>query len=143
MPFYVLLVAVGLAAVRPSRLRYGLAAIVAVTFVVSDANYYHDREFHNPVYVIPSREIVRQIISQARPGDMILAPRDSGVAYYYPPTAPYPIFDLDHPEAARASLLISSRVWVVTVGRDSGRSLQPSSFMLWFESLYTPVEHWG
>jgi len=143
LPFYLLLTALGLRIVRPSVLRYGLAAIVAIAFLVSDVNYFLNREFHNPVYVIPSKEIVRHVMSQAQVGDVILASRDSGFAYYYPPGAPYHIFDLDYPEAARMTLVTSPRVWIVTVSRDRGRASQPSEFTIWFESLYAPVGHWG
>jgi hypothetical protein len=143
LPFYLLLIAMGLYSVRQATRRYTLAAVIAIAFLVSNVNYYLDREFHNPVYVIPSKEIVRQVTDHAQPGDVILAPRDSVFSYYYPPGTPYPVFDLDHPEAARTILLTSPRVWMVTVSRDRGRALQPSEFTIWFEGLYAPIGHWG
>ncbi len=145
LPFFILLVAVGLCAIRQPRLRLLLGAVIAAVLIVGDINYYSDREFHNPVYVIPAREIVWQVIAKAEPGDVILAPRDSVFQYYYPPGAAHPVFDSDAPDEAQAYIASnqSPRVWDVSVSRDRGRAMQPSAFSIWLEGLYVPTEHWG
>ncbi len=145
LPFFLLLVALGFCSIRQPRLRLLVGAVIATIVIVGDINYYSDREFHNPVYVIPAREIVQQVIAQAEPGDVILAPRDSLFQYYYPPGAAYPVFDSDAPDEAQAYIASnqSPRVWVASVSRDRGRAMQPSAFSAWLEGLYVPTEHWG
>ncbi|MBI3941608.1 MAG: glycosyltransferase family 39 protein [Chloroflexi bacterium] len=146
LPFYLVLVAVGLQSLRSQIWRFGMAAVIAITFIVASLNYYQDRDFINPVYVIPSREIVSQVLTGARPGDVLVAPRDSLFAYYYPASQdPYPLFDSN--DTAKIEDYIrthdSPRVWLVTVGRDRGRDLDPTDFIAWLQTGYTSQQHWG
>lgn len=146
LPFYLLLVAFGLSVIKSAKVRNVLAAIIAVAFVVADVNYYNGWEFHNPVYVIPSREIVRQVTIDAGPGDVIVASRDSLFDYYDPSgSRANPVFDSDNPDDAQAYLLAhaSPRVWLVTVSRDRGWTPEAPPFVLWLEEGYSAVQKVG
>ena len=46
------------------------------------SNYYRGLEFHNPIYAVPTREIVAQVLSRYRPGDVIVTEPDTGFSYY-------------------------------------------------------------
>ena len=146
MPFYLLLLASGVQIIRPARRRHAATALMLAVFAVAGFNYYTNREFHNPVYIIPSREILRQVLDGARPGDVIVAPADSAVDYYYPAgQRPYVYFDSSSTSDVMAHVAgnQSLRVWLVTVGRDRGRSARPETLISWLESRFAPVAHWG
>jgi mannosyltransferase len=146
LPFYLLLVAVGWHSIQQPTRRYLLVAVIGIVFLVSGLNYFRDREFHNPVYVIPSRKIVERVVGHAQAGDIIVAPGDSVFRYYYPSDQmPYPVFDsgsLDEVQAYISSQK-SPRVWMVTVSRDRNRHLHPAKLIMWLESNYLQVGQWG
>jgi hypothetical protein len=144
LPFYLILVAWGLHSVQP-RVRQLLSGLIILVFATAAINYYTNQEFHNPVYVIPSKEIARQVQSQAQGGDVIIAPQDSLFAYYYPANSPYALFDESMADQAQKYIVEhhSPRVWLVTVSRDRGRALTPSPFITWLESGYIQTEKWG
>jgi uncharacterized membrane protein len=144
LPFYLLLVAMGWFSIRPGAPRYLIAAVVGIGFVTADINYYRDREFHNPIYVVPSREIVKTVVNNAQPGDVVIAPRDSVFAHYYSNQQPaLSLFESDVEALAFIRSRSSQRVWLVTVSRDRGRSLQPPELEMWLESRYRLAQHWG
>ncbi len=144
LPFYLLLVANGLCALtRPWQRLIACIAIVAA-FIAADLNYYAGREFLNPIYIIPSKEIAHQVWTQASSQDVILASRDSVLKRYYPEHHAQ-VFDESDLNALRSYLEITpvAQLWLVDVNRDRGGDIWPPEWSAWLQAHYQPVEKWG
>lgn len=144
LPFFALLIAAGID--RLGRWRALAVAAVAVSIAPSLVNYYADAQFHNPVFVTPSRDVLRFIVEQSLPGDVAIADEASGVAYYaeqwgiaQPQLLAY-AFGSD-PYSILPQL--GARVWLVTVGRDRTRSVEPDALQAWLEQNYRLIETTG
>lgn len=143
LPFFLLLVALGLQ--RSGRWRAPLAALAIVLLIPSLFNYYTDQQFHNPVFVTPSRDVLAYVVRRSRPGDVLIQDIASGVGYYYEAhhiTQPRLIED----QTEILSRLTSGqfeRVWLVSVGRDRTRQEQPDPITTWLEHNLRPDETTG
>ncbi len=145
-PFYGMLVAVGINALKSPAIRRLVLGFIAVVFCYANVNYYTDRDFQNPVYVIPSKTIVEHIVAQIQPGDAIIASRDSVVERYYRASGEtYPLLDSQAEDDLRASIRQNqySRIWLVTVNRDRGGVEPDADFMTWLQTQYVTTGHWG
>ncbi len=146
LPFYLILVAHGLLAVKlPKRLYIGLLLVV-IPLLMADFNYYFDRDFQNPVYVIPSKKIVAQVVIHIGPGDIIIASRDSVFARYYARyNLPNLLFYSNNSQALKNHIEEAAcpHIWLVTVNRDRGGVTPSPEFMAWLQRYYEDVDHWG
>ena len=142
-PFLYILVALGLDGL-PSR-GLGLAGLIILTWcaAVGLGNYYRGLEFHNPIYAVPTREMVAQVSSRARPGDVILAEADTGFKFYYQRTEqPVTLWDGDV-TVSRLQSQQPNRVWLITFGRDSTRSMANASLEDWLRHNYRLAREQG
>lgn len=135
-PFFILIVATGLAIAsrglsssRPLPLASWLFAsaplsILAIGSTISLANYHRGEQTFNPIYAVPTREIVQEIVGETRPGDVLVAEADIGFGHYYRRQAGSPpLFDAASPEVVgHLRSERSARVWLATFGRDSTRT---------------------
>ncbi len=145
-PFYLMLVASGIYTLRPSKIRYGGLLVITLVFLVADINYYTDRDFQNPIYVIPSKSIVAQVVAHIQADDVIIASRDSLFERYYRAhRISYPLLDSQSPDELRIYIEQNqnNRIWLITVNRDRGGIEPSSSFMEWLQINYEANEHWG
>ncbi|MBI3980307.1 MAG: glycosyltransferase family 39 protein [Chloroflexi bacterium] len=145
LPFLVLIIAAGLAGLS-FRLR--LLALLGLTVAAGAAgwNYFAGQQYHNPVYAVPTREIVQMILAEARPTDLIVADRDVNVDYYYQPPAGGPALVLTRAEDAVRAAVASGqhrRVWLVTFGRDRTRGETPVDLEGWLAEQYPRSRWWG
>jgi len=144
-PFLYLIMASGLTKLG-GRARALAFLLLASTWTYALVNYYLGRQFHNPIYLTPAKEMVAQVVAQSRPGDVIVSDWDSAFGYYYEKTGhPVPHFFSHEREAARAFIEKEhpSRVWLVTLGRDRTRLLAPTDFIAWLEEDYHLEASWG
>jgi 4-amino-4-deoxy-L-arabinose transferase-like glycosyltransferase len=124
---------------------WAVVAFLAVAWVVSLANLYTSRQYHNPIYAVPMRQIVQQVVADSRPGDVVVADPDS-------------IFDHYLAQTSSALLLLSSveadtlpglqaapppRLWLVTLGRDRTRAMEPTALLAWLAENYRLAESRG
>ncbi len=126
------------------RLLGFIAVMLAAAWSLSLINYYHNRQFLNPIYLTPAREMVDQVLDQLEPGDAILSPDDSGFFYYYERSGaqnPH-FFDsaqaLDYFESAGVK-----RVWLVVLGRDQTRHRTPMVVQEWLQTHFRLAESWN
>ncbi len=72
-PFFCLLVAAGVLRLR-TRPSWLAAALVLITATRAFAlwNHYADRQFLNPLYLVPTREMVQAVGADYQPGDVIV-----------------------------------------------------------------------
>jgi mannosyltransferase len=81
-PLAFLVVAAGILALRSARWR----AVCLAVFLVVDGygllNYFTGRQFLNPAYVVPWRQVGQLINGQERPGDMVLCYFDDTLLRY-------------------------------------------------------------
>lgn len=145
-PFFYLIAAGGLLWIRHKRLRTVILLVIVLAWGYALRNYYTNRYFHNPVYVIPAREIAVQVAEAAQPGDVVVSDWDSGFGHYYAKTdrGTTHFFSQSSAEAQR---LIETqgtrRVWLITLGRDSTRSMDPAAFIRWLDQNYLLTVTWG
>ncbi|HOT90311.1 MAG TPA: glycosyltransferase family 39 protein [Anaerolineae bacterium] len=145
-PFYVMLVAAGISALKSPTMRRLVLGFIAVVFLYANVNDYTNRDFQNPVYVIPSKTIAAHIVTQIQPGDAIIASRDSIVERYYRAyRMDYPILDSQMADELRTSIEQNqyTRLWLVTVNRDRGGVEPDPNFMTWLQTQYVTTGHWG
>jgi hypothetical protein len=125
---------------RPLRWR-PVAALLLLLMArgVAIGNYYAGRDFHNPIYAVPTREIVLDLVAQVRGDDIILTDPDTGVGYYYARGhQPAPLMSTTEPEAALAYLQQArpARAWLLTFGRDRTRDAVPPDVQRWLDANY-------
>ncbi len=123
MPFFVLVVAAGLAALGRAWRVVALVALTAAA-AVSNVHYFQGRQFHNPAYALPTKQVLATVLERARSSDLILSDPDLPIYYYYRKRASVPpLFSPNDGNAARNALENPShdRVWVLSAGRDSTR----------------------
>lgn len=145
-PFFYLVVAGGLLWMRSRRWQTVLFLVITIAWGCSLRNYYASEQFHNPVYVIPAREMATQVATASEPGDVIVSDWDSGFGHYYAkldePAAHF--FSRSSEETQRyIKTHDSPRVWLITIGRDRTRSLTPVEFIRWLEEDYELRSTWG
>lgn len=135
LPFFVLIVAVGI--LRLPRLLGGAAALaVLIAYAFGISNYFVGRDFHNPVYAVPTREIAESIRQGVRRGDTVVAEPDIHLDYYYEPShqkisrAPRSQADVIELLALHPS---GTQVWLVTFGRDRTRAEEPDLLKEWLQ----------
>ncbi len=138
-PFFVLVVAWGMAGFERATVRWGLLLAVTLALLFPLANYYRNRHFVNPVYVMPSREIAAFLAEESQPGDAIFCDEDSGVDYYChqlgcgtPPLLSTSTEEaITYLEGHR-----NDRVWLVTLGRDGSWASTPTRLLDWLDEHY-------
>jgi len=118
-------------------------ALLTAGYGLGAANYFTNREFHNAIYAVPSRDIARDIVSRAQPGDVVVVQDDSEVQYYLAstPRAPCTVrlnaSSLVDAAALRALQSHSpSRVWTVMLGRDGSQGRIPAGTTDWIGTTY-------
>ncbi len=143
---YGLLIACGVSALSRWRWRTLALSVVGAGFALSLFNLYAGREFLNPIYALPVRQIVAQLRSQGLAGDLIIAEPDTIFGYYYlaqPGPAAYADADFDRNrsviEARRPA-----RIWLLTFGRDrTAGAFNTDALVEWLQSRYVEQSRQG
>jgi hypothetical protein len=146
-PYFYIFLAGGLA--RPGRSpqtgQVWAVALLAVAWIVSLANLYTGRQYHNPIYAVPMRQIAQQVVADSRPGDVVVADPDSIFDYYLAQmSSTLPL--LSSVEADTLPDLQAAppaRLWLVTLGRDRTRAMEPTALLAWLTGSYRLAESWG
>lgn len=144
-PFWITILA---GSVARLRLRWILALLLALGlgWTAATWNYFLARDYLNPIYATPSKEVVQFVASNLQDGDMIYSDWDSGFEYYYRPLElSNPLFT--EPAAARRHILQAEayRVWLIVLERDqSQRYFQASSDLRgWLATRARRIDVWG
>jgi 4-amino-4-deoxy-L-arabinose transferase-like glycosyltransferase len=146
-PYFYILLAGALA--RPDRswetCQVWAVALLSVAWVVSLANLYTGRQYHNPIYAVPMRQIVQQVVADSRPGDVVVADPDSVFDYYLAQTSStLPLLssvEVDTLPGLQATP--PARLWLVTLGRDRTRAMEPAALLAWLAGNYRLAESRG
>jgi len=144
-PFFILFVAIGILKLKNLKIR--IISLVLITSVSSYSlvNYYRDKQFLQPAYIIPWRMILDYIDDEAM-GKSIIVTRTShqinAPAEYYSKTLSLPFFL----KAEEAQIYIHenkpSFIWLIVTHRES--SHQPNTdFVEWLEEDYLLVSKKG
>lgn len=142
LPAFYLSAATGL-----SRLRRSVSLLAALlisgTFATALLNYYQGREFHNPIYAVPIRQIVEEVRKDSGLEDLIIAEPDTLFGYYYnqnPGSALYQ--DVNCPaNKVYIQMYHPTRVWLVTFGRDSTAGTGCAEELAkWLKQIYPTIE---
>ncbi len=146
LPYLTLLGSTGWSVLRSRFWRAGLGALIGTTWIVSLVNVYIGQQYLNPNYIIPAREVAREIAAEAGPGDVVIGEWDSGFSYYFQRQGS----EATYLEAAQTAEVIRflaertpDRVWLVTIGRDRTREATPVEVLDWLSANYRLVEERG
>lgn len=146
LPYFLLSGAIGWHALRKPGWRIGLGALIAITWAISLSNGYLGRQFLNPNYVIPVREIAKMIAERAGPQDLVVGEWDSGFSYYYRrQSSQAPYMEANQTEEVIHYITTHSpeTVWLVTIGRDRTRDAIPTELLRWLQTNYRLAEEQG
>ncbi|MCL4519601.1 MAG: glycosyltransferase family 39 protein [Thaumarchaeota archaeon] len=146
LPFFSLLLAAGFLSLRKNWLKLVLGAGLVAAYSFALSNYFSNQQFHNPVYVVPTKEMLSSVLSQAVPGDLIISDRDTGIEFYWPNGKEQPAHYLSNDTDQLIGLLSqpgNPRVWLVTLGRDRTRGDTPESLENWLTASYSQKQEWG
>lgn len=124
-PLAYLVLAAGLMTLQ----RRGLRALALALLLVADgyglANYYLGRQFLNPAYAVPWRQIAEAIESRQQPSDLILSYFDSTPQRY----GNFPNFIVGRPDFFPEALVpvqewprCGARLWLIARDRGSGEA---------------------
>ena len=121
LPAYLILLSASLATL-PVRWRAISFGIWGAANLFALFNLLTGQQFHNPIFVVPLREVVQSVRADARPGDGLFADLDIGVHLYWqsqPVSGTQFILSDDWP-APEAALTAAppARVWLFIFGRD-------------------------
>jgi hypothetical protein len=82
-PFFVVLAALGIDRISRPAARAAVLAALLATNGLAVSNYFGGREFHNPNWDLPWRDVVGQVRAQARPGEILVTFELAFLYYYY------------------------------------------------------------
>jgi len=146
LPYFTILGATGWNALNSRFWQFGLGVLISLTWVVSLFNAYTGRQYLNPNYIIPAREVAQKIATEAGPHDVVIGEWDSGFSYYFRKQGSVALYL----EAAQEDEVIRiltdrapERVWLVTIGRDRTRDVTPVKVLNWLFTNYRLVEEKG
>ncbi|MFB0533863.1 MAG: glycosyltransferase family 39 protein [Anaerolineae bacterium] len=143
LPFFLLWLSSGIVALRP-LFKWLLISSFLIAHVVGLVNYFTGREFHNPIYVVPTREIVTCLAEEVGQEEVVIAADDTGIAFYASRTAGWtaPVFSASDKPAIEEFLRTKQppRVWLFIFGRDRTRAVTPTALQEWIEGRYLLVE---
>jgi len=146
LPYLTLLGSTGWSALRSRFWRAGLGVLVSATWIVSLVNGYTGRQYLNPNYIIPAREVAKEIAAEAGPGDVVIGEWDSGFSYYFQREKSRATY-LEAAQTAEVLRFLAehkpNRVWLVTIGRDRTREATPVEVLEWLSVNYRLVEERG
>lgn len=131
LPFFSLWLAAGILTIRPRAILWLTVLSILAGRLAGVLNYFGGREFHNPIYVIPTRDIVKQLVMETQPGDLVLAAGDIGVDFYASRTPGWhmPVLDTSDLQKVQDAVntLQPKRIWLFVFGRDRTRDVHPSA----------------
>ena len=120
LPFMYLLIGRGIWTITNSLGRLVVVTVLASVLGLSVANYYLNREFHNPNYVLQTETLADSIGEQAESGDVVISDYMTAVGYYINKTNPQVAHFLAHHPASAKNYVQehqSPRVWLVLLCR--------------------------
>jgi hypothetical protein len=132
LPFFCLWLASGVAALPGRWLRGGVLAGLLLAHGAGLLNYYAGRDYLNPIYAVPTREVMAGLAQRTDAGDVVVAEHDTGIGFYAARTAGWQPAVVQ-PESAREEISAQrpARVWVFEFGRDRTRSEDIAALRAW------------
>ncbi|HQE91955.1 MAG TPA: glycosyltransferase family 39 protein [Anaerolineae bacterium] len=142
-PFLGLLLASGLCALKRPRITIFVAILLVSIWGYGSYNYYVGRNFFNPVYAVPTEQVVADVLTQAQPGDVIFSDVDMGFGYYFDKQThaevshyffgsqeASEVLDQIRQDLASGHSPTHKRVFILIMGRDRTRRELPRELML-------------
>jgi len=145
-PPFLLWLAAGISALRQRAFRWFTLGLLLASHVAGVLNYFTGREFHNPIYAMPTRDIVAQLAKETEPDDIVLAATDIGIDFYASRTSDWiaPILDTSDPQTVeRLQDALPPRIWLFIFGRDRTREVTPTALQNFINDHCTLVEARG
>ena len=121
LPFYLLIVAIGLASIAARRIRIGLTGVLLIVWGIGTANNFAGQQSLNPIYLTPSKEAAAFVRHAAASTDLVISDYDSIFGFYFlPGGSTPPHLYTSQVDDIRTALDATQppRVWLITIGRD-------------------------
>ena len=137
LPFFMLCLGAGLLKIQNVKLRYGLIVGLLVVRLVGLSHYFTGQDFQNPIYAVPTREIVSQMVTEISRHDLVLAAPDTGIGFYAQRVAGWETPILDPRESKQSQDWIMENtpyhIWLFIFGRDRTRTDEPLKLAEWID----------
>lgn len=124
LPFFLLILVAGLSKLR-SPFLWAWIGVLMLGWGAGILNYFQGRQFHNPTFTVPSREILTSISRRACPTDLIVADQPLGFDYYYPRLGGEASLVVAQQQGEARSIIHESsprRIWYVELARSGSRA---------------------
>lgn len=141
LPLVSLLLAASLLSIGSGRWFVLALVFILLPRSVGVYNYFQGTSFHNPIYAVPTRQVVTQLLRAATPNDVVISAYDIGAHHYYQRLRkrsshrPAPVLFTDN-QRALDYLRVNrpQQVWLLLFGRDRTRANSPGEIMQWLEA---------
>jgi uncharacterized membrane protein len=157
VPFFYFLVSYGIIKISNKPMKTGIFIIVFLIIFISLNNYYSDREYITSNYLVPAKQIVRDIENKTTSNNtLIVSSHNSAFDYYYSKIrgeGTHYIIDRDGYNSIKDNIQIKnfSVIWFVIENSDTNSPLMAewTNLTFWLEnngyylenqSNYTPID---
>ena len=83
LPFFVLLLAIGLNTLKSTRRVWFVFGLLASVWAISILNVFTGQQYLNPIYITPAKEAAEYVRAHADAGDLVISDGDSVFARYF------------------------------------------------------------
>gem|GEM_PF-6176480 len=104
LPFFIAIIGYGIVKIKINSLKIAAICIIILVSGISLSNYYGDKEFIDPMYIVPAKEIVSDLEGNLSPSDIVITQQSTAIGYYwalnnnYSATIPIYAIILDTPD---------------------------------------------
>ena len=125
LPYFMLLLALGLSAIKYVKRTWLVVGALALVWAVSLFNLFTRQQYLNPIYITPATEAADYVRAHADPADLVISDGDSVFPRYFSTGVNSPRqLDTQQIDQIQATLNEQpiKRVWLITLGRDRTRN---------------------
>lgn len=104
LPFFIAIIGYAIVKIRINSLKILVLCIIIIVSGISVSNYYGGKEFIDPMYIVPAKEIVSDLQGNFTPSDVVITQQSTAIGYYwtlndnYPSAIPFYKIILDTPD---------------------------------------------
>jgi uncharacterized membrane protein len=104
LPFFIAIIGYAISKIKINLFKIATICVIILVSGISISNYYSDKEFIDPMYIVPAKEIVSDLQKNLTSTDIIITQQSTAIGYYwtlndnYPSTVPVYTIILDTPD---------------------------------------------
>lgn len=83
LPFFIAIIGYAIVKIKINSLKIAAICIIILVSGISISNYYGDKEFIDPMYIVPAKEIVYDLQRNLTPADIIITQPTTAIGFYW------------------------------------------------------------